>query len=193
MSLGSAILGRSKGAQPIRKLSRTVQPTGRERTFEEHELIVSKTDLKGRLTYTNDVFLRVSGYEEREILGAPHSVIRHPDMPRCIFKLLWDTIQDGREIFAYVVNLAKTGDHYWVFAHVTPSFDAAGAITGYHSNRRVASRGVLDRIITPLYAGLMQEETKHSDRKAGLAASTQMLHDILREKGVEYDEFILAV
>jgi len=193
MSLGSAILRRSERAPSSRKLSRTVQPTGRERTFGEDELIVSKTDLKGRLTYVNALFLSISDYDEREILGAPHSVIRHPDMPRCIFKLLWDTLQDGRELFAYVVNMAKTGDHYWVFAHVTPSFDAAGAVVGYHSNRRVASRGVLENTIEPLYRSLLQEEAKHSDRKAGLAASTRILHDILREKGVEYDEFILAV
>ncbi|WP_237051414.1 PAS domain-containing protein [Magnetospirillum sp. ME-1] len=105
-------------------------PSGRERTFAHDELIVSKTDPKGRLTYVNDVFLTVSGYTESEVMGKPHSVIRHPEMPRCVFKLLWDTIADGREIFAYVNNMAKNGDNYWVFAHVTPNFDAAGQIIG---------------------------------------------------------------
>lgn len=91
-------------------------PTGVERRFGEDELIVTKTDLKGRITYCNEVFVRMSGYTEQECLGEPHNIIRHPDMPRCVFKLLWDTIQGGQEIFAYVLNLSKNGDHYWVLA-----------------------------------------------------------------------------
>ena len=121
-------------------LRRPVRPTGVERTFGQDEIIVSKTDLKGRITYANRVFLQVAGYTEREVLGAPHSLIRHPDMPRSVFQLLWDTIQGGREVFAYVVNLAKNGDHYWVLAHVTPTFDDAGKIVGYHSMRRLPAR-----------------------------------------------------
>ena len=96
--------------------------TGVERTFGEDEIIVSKTDLTGRITYANDVFLRISGYAEAEVLGQPHSIIRHPGTPRAVFSLLWRTIESGREIFAYVVNRAKNGDHYWVLAHVTPTF-----------------------------------------------------------------------
>lgn len=73
--------------------------TGVERHFDEHEIIVSKTDLKGRITYANDTFLRVAGYRENEILGQPHSIIRHPDMPRCVFVLLWQTIEAGSRDF----------------------------------------------------------------------------------------------
>ena len=114
-----------------------VRPTGVERTFGEDEIIVSKTDAKGIIRYANGVFLRVSGYEEADVLGQPHNIIRHPEMPRCIFRLLWDTIASGEEIFAYVLNLAADGAHYWVFAHVTPSFGPRGEIIGYHSNRRL--------------------------------------------------------
>lgn len=74
-----------------------ILPSGRERHFKPEELIVSKTDLKGRITYANEVFLRLSDYSEKEVLGQPHSLIRHPDMPRCIFKLLWDRIRRGRK------------------------------------------------------------------------------------------------
>ena len=77
-----------------------VAPSGRESPFGEDEIIVSKTDLKGRITYANDVFLRVSAYSLNEVVGAPHSIIRHPEMPRCVFKLFWDTIAAGKEIFA---------------------------------------------------------------------------------------------
>ena len=129
----------------------TIRPTEVERTFKENEIIVSKTDLKGIITYANRTFLEVAMYSEEEVLGQPHSMIRHPDMPRCVFKFLWDTIASGKEIFAYVKNMAKNGDHYWVFAHVTPTFDSEGKIIGYHSNRRCPERNQV-RIFDDLFA-----------------------------------------
>lgn len=171
-------------------MARDTLLTGVERYFDEDEIIVSKTDLKGRLTYCNDVFLRIAGYTEKECLGQPHSMIRHPHMPRSIFKLLWDTIQDGREIFAYVVNRCKNGDHYWVSAHVTPSRDGAGNIVGYHSNRRVPDRKIVEGMIMPFYEELLAEEQRHANRKDGLAASTEMVTKLLEEKNMQYDEFI---
>jgi PAS domain S-box-containing protein len=170
-----------------------VTPSGRERTFSSNELIVSKTDPKGRLTYVNDVFLSVSGYAESELIGQPHSIIRHPDMPRCVFKLLWDTVSAGKELFAYVNNLSKNGDNYWVFAHVTPSLDEAGQIVGYHSNRRVPEKAALEKI-KPLYAQLLAEEARHSDRKAGLEASWAMLHRAVADAGFDsYGRFVFAI
>jgi len=164
--------------------------TGVEQFFDEEEIIVSKTDLKGRLTYTNDVFLRIAGYSEADCLGQPHSMIRHPNMPRCIFGLLWETIQDGREIFAYVINRCKNGDHYWVLAHVTPSRDSGGHIIGYHSNRRLPDRRTLEGSIMPLYKDLLKEEQRHNNRKSGLQASTGMVHSLLSEAKMDYDEFV---
>lgn len=167
--------------------------TGTELFFNDDEIIVSKTDLKGNLTYCNNVFLRLAGYTEKECLGQPHSKIRNPKMPRSIFYLLWNTIQSGKEIFAYVVNRSANGDHYWVLAHVTPSKDSQGNITGYHSNRRVPDRTILDTTIIPLYARLLAEEQKHSDRKSGLEASTAMINALLEENGMEYDEYIAGL
>lgn len=164
--------------------------TGVERFFDDNEIIVTKTDLKGRITYCNDVFQRLAGFSEPESLGQPHSIIRHPAMPRCVFGLLWDTIQDGRDIFAYVINRAKNGDHYWVNAHVSPSFDSSGATIGYHSNRRVPDRRVLDSAIIPLYKDLLAEEQRHASQKDGLRASTEMVASFLQEKNLPYDELI---
>ena len=183
---------RARPAAP-RKLSRTVEPTGRAVTFDRDEIIVSKTDLTGRITYANRVFQRVAGFDERELLGAPHSIIRHPDMPRCVFKLLWDMLAEGREVFAYVKNLARNGDHYWVFAHVTPSLDSGGTTIGYHSNRRVPEQRVVEETIVPLYRTLLEEEGRHQDRKAGMASATGMLLGLLEEKGVGYDELVLSL
>lgn len=169
-----------------------ITPTGREAPFHEHELIVSKTDLKGRITYCNDVFLRVAGYREREVIGAPHSLIRHPDMPRCVFKLLWNTIESGGEIFAYVVNMARNGDHYWVLAHVTPSRDKAGNIVGYHSNRR-KPRPEAVASIQSLYAQLKAVEDAPSNRKDGMQTAYDELSSLLAKKEVSYDRFVLSL
>lgn len=166
--------------------------TGVERTFDVDEFIVSKTDLKGRITYANNVFLRVAGYTEAEVLGQPHNMIRHPHMPRCVFRLLWERIQAGREIFAYVVNAAKNGDHYWVLAHVTPSFDRDNNIIGFHSNRRRPSPQQIETV-RPIYEALLKEEGRFEDRRAGLAASSSMLGKMLEEKGMDYDVFALSI
>ncbi|MFN8586893.1 MAG: PAS domain-containing protein [Candidatus Eisenbacteria bacterium] len=170
----------------------TVPLSGREVTFGQDELIVSKTDLKGHITYANHVFQRVSGYTEAELMGQPHNLIRHPGMPSCVFKLLWDTLQDGREIFAYVLNQARNGDEYWVFAHVTPSFDKNGRCVGYHSNRRVPYPDALPKV-KDLYAGLVAEERRHSNLHEGMSASMGMVTGLLQQKGQSYAEFVFSL
>jgi PAS domain S-box-containing protein len=172
--------------------SNTIVPSGVERTFAEDEIIVSKTDLNGRLTYVNDVFLRVSSFTEQEALGQPHSFIRHPEMPRAVFKLLWDTIKSGEEIFAYVVNLAKNGDHYWVLAHVTPTIGASGQIVGFHSNRRSPERSGVEAARS-VYRALIQEERRHSDPRKGLEASYQLFTALLEKAGKSYGEYVWSI
>jgi PAS domain S-box-containing protein len=173
-------------------MASAVQPTGRECPYDENELIVTKTDLKGHIIYANDVFLRLSKYPTKEVMGAPHSLIRHPDMPRCIFKLLWDTIQAKREIFAYVVNMAQDGDHYWVFAHVTPTLDSQNNVVGFHSNRRKPKPEQVEKI-KELYGVLRTEERRHENRKDGMNRGYDLLTKMLKDKGLEYDEFIFSV
>ena len=165
--------------------------SGAERFFDSDALIVSKTDLKGRILYSNRLFADLAGYEEAELIGAPHSIIRHPHMPRAVFRLLWERIAGGREIFAYVINRSRNGDHYWVFAHVTPSHDLDGTITGYHSSRRAPRREAIDKI-APLYRHLLDIEGGQSDRKLGLQASFAVFQDMLARDQVGYDEFIFS-
>lgn len=169
-----------------------LQPTGVERPYGVEELIVSKTNLKGHITYANNVFLRLAQYSAEEVIGAPHSLIRHPDMPRSVFKLLWDTIQAKKEIFAYVLNMAKNGDHYWVFAHVTPTLDANRNVTGFHSNRRKPDPAQIDKV-KPLYAQILAEEKRHDSRKEGMLRGFDCLVDVLKSKGVDYDEFVFSL
>jgi PAS domain S-box-containing protein len=173
-------------------MARMIRPTNNERFFKADEIIVSKTDLTGRIVYANEVFIRISGFSESELLGQQHSIIRHPDMPRAVFKLLWDKIQGQEEIFAYVKNIAKNGDHYWVLAHVTPSHDLRGQVVGFHSNRRVADREALKRVV-PLYAELLRIEAGHRNGKEALAASTRHLLDFVNAKQISYDELVLSL
>jgi PAS domain S-box-containing protein len=169
-----------------------IKPTGVERKLAEEDIIVSKTDPTGRITYVNQTLLEISDFTEEDLIGQQHSIVRHPQMPRCVFKLMWETIQSGQEIFAYVVNLTKFGDHYWVFAHVTPTFDLDGSIIGFHSNRRSPDRkGV--QSAEALYKILLEEEQRHTDRRKGMLSATELLQSMLADKGTEYDQFVMSL
>ena len=170
----------------------TVRPTGVHRTFPADELIVSKTDPRGVITYANDVFLRVSGYPLEQVLGQPHNLIRHPDMPRAEFKLLWDTLAGGQEIFAYVNNLAADGADYWVLAHVTPSHGPDGKLVGYHSSRRSPSPRAVARVL-PLYGQLLAEERRQPNGRAAVEASSRLLTSVVAGLAPSYEEFIWSV
>ncbi|GAA4364082.1 PAS domain-containing protein [Nocardioides caricicola] len=165
------------------------EPTGVERHLGIDDVIVTKTDLKGRITYANDVFCDICAMTEVDLLGQPHNVIRHPEMPRGVFHLLWSTVTRGHEIFAYVVNLAADGAHYWVLAHVTPSFDATGRVVGYHSSRRKADAAVVAQL-RPLYRRLLDEEARHTRAGDAAEAGVTLLQRILDEQGLTYERFI---
>jgi PAS domain S-box-containing protein len=178
--------------EQVRRSRTAVRPTGVERTFAPHELIVSKTDTRGVITYANDVFLRVGAYALDEVVGRPHNLIRHPEMPRAVFKLLWDTLSARRELFAYINNLAADGANYWVLAHVTPSYGAGGQVVGYHSNRRApAPRAVA--AVRPIYARLLAEERRHPDARAAVAASSALLDELVAERAPSYEDLVWSI
>ena len=154
-----------------------------EIVFDEHELIVSMTDAKGTIIYVNDIFCDIAGYERSELLGQPHNMIRHPGMPRTIFKLLWDTVLSGKSIYAYVKNKTKNGNYYWVKAFVTPIMED-GKLVKIASYRRPISSFVKSEI-SKLYAELIEHE-KHNR----LEDTFQFFLDYLDERGLEYDQFV---
>jgi PAS domain S-box-containing protein len=172
-------------------MKRHITPTSVERVMREDDFIVSMTNMKGIITYCNRIFIEFSGYNDSELLGTQHNIIRHPDMPRAVFKLLWDKIQNREECFAYVKNMAKDGSFYWVFTNVTPTFDPAGNISGYFSVRRKPKRGGV-QTATAVYAAMLEAEKKAGPANA-IAAATKVLVDILNEKGLSYDELVLAI
>lgn len=158
-----------------------------ELRMKSGEFIVSKTDLNGNITYGNQTFIEMSGYSESELLNAPHNILRHSEMPKLIFKFLWERIREREGIYAYVKNKTKNGDYYWVFAYVTPSFDPSGKRIGYYSVRRAPKPKAIEQI-EPLYRELLNAE-----RSGGLHASQTLLSNVLREKGVTYDQFVLGL
>ena len=162
-------------------------PNEKEKILTADDFIVSKTDLKGQIIYGNKSFIKISGYSDKELLGAPHSILRHPDMPNIIFKLLWGRILKKEEIFAYVKNLTKDGSFYWVFANVTVTTDNNGIIRDFHSARRKPSTKSM-QVIPSLYQELLAIE-----KKEGLEASKKLLEEKLEEERKTYDEFILAL
>ena len=158
-----------------------------EKVMNSGDFIVSKTDTKGNITYCNEIFMDMSGMTEKELLGRPHNIVRHPDTPRAVFQLLWNKVQNKEEIFAYVKNSASDGGYYWVYANVTPSYDQSGNTIGYYSVRIKPNDNALS-IIKPIYKKMTELESS-----SGIDASMSYLTNLLEEKGVSYDEFIIAI
>lgn len=155
-----------------------------QKEVDENAFLVSKTDTHGRITYCNEPFLKIVVATEKELLGKPHNIIRHPDMPRIIFKILWDHITKQNEVFAYVKNRSFDDSYYWVFANITASVDQNGKTIGYYSVRRKPNQKALD-IIIPLYKDLLEAE-----KTGGMKNSQKLLDDVLVQKKLGYDEFV---
>lgn len=155
--------------------------------LEKETLITSKTDLKGCITYANYDFIKYAGYTLEQLIGKPHNMVRHEDMPKTVFKYLWDYIKEGKEIFAFVKNKSKNGDFYWVFANATPSKNISGEIVGYYSVRRKPNELAIKNI-EELYSKLLEIE-----KKEGLNAACAQLQGFCDEKQKSYNELIFAL
>ncbi|PPD28896.1 MAG: aerotaxis receptor Aer [Methylomonas sp.] len=170
-----------------------ITPSQNEVVLRKNDFIVSKTDNVGRLTYCNPIFIEFSGYTEIELLGKQHNVIRHPDMPRAVFNLLWNTVRSGKEFMGYVKNLCKDGSYYWVYATVTPSYAPCNPgiepeIIGYFSVRRKPDIAKL-ALIQDLYRDMLIAE-RREDRRDTIAAGMAVLNNVIQAKGKTYHEFI---
>ena len=160
-----------------------IVPRNIEHDVAEDEILCSKTDLKGRFTYANQAFLMISQYPELEVIGAPHSKVRHPDMPRGIFRLLWETIASGNEFYGYIKNMSADGGYYWVLATVTVDRSSEGEITGYYSVRRRPRRDAL-ATVDAIYAQMRSAEQKvGSSQQPG--AGLECLRKLILERGVQ--------
>jgi PAS domain S-box-containing protein len=161
------------------------EPIDKEILLDPKRYIVSKTDPKGIIEYGNDYFVEISGYSETELVGQPHNIIRHPDMPKITFKMMWDRIQRRENFMALVKNLSKEGFYYWVVTEFETKLDPlTNEIIGYTAFRKAAPRDAI-RKIEPLYGKLLEIE-----KIGGMDASEKYLKGYLEERNVTYDDFI---
>lgn len=163
------------------------QPTiiDKEVVWDKSRVIMSKTDHRGIIEYANEVFVDVCGYEDYELMGQPHSIIRHPDMPKVLFKVLWENLKLGGNFHAVVKNLAKSGRYYWVVTDFESTKNEDGEITHYFGRRRAVPQEIITNYIEPLYKKLLQIE-----KASGVEYSEKYLIGFLEEKNRSYVEYI---
>ena len=169
----------------------TITPTNNQHSLSNNEFIVSKTDARGRITYANRTFMKIAGYPESQLLGVQHNIVRHPDMPRGVFRFLWNTLEQGNEFFGFVKNMCANGDFYWVFANVTPDYDRNSNLQGYFSVRRKPSPKAVETI-EPIYREMLaieQRATVSSAPDESIAYLTQ----VLEQQGTPYEELVLSL
>ena len=168
-----------------------ITPTQQEIRVADDDLIVSKTDATGRLTDVNRTFMRISNFPEHALLGQQHNIVRHPDMPRGVYRLMWETLKAEREFFGVIKNMTADGDFYWVFANVTSDRDQGGAVSGYFSVRRAVSPSAV-AATAELYA-----QMRHIELKSGPAtapeASLAWLRRTLAERQTTYERLVLGL
>ncbi len=172
----------------LKSLSKIDAPkniTNNEKKLGDNDFIVSKTDIKGKIIYCNEIFTEMAGYPASSLMGANHNLIRHPDMPRIAFKVAWDLIQDKKEFFGFVKNLSANGGYYWVFAYITADLDTSGRIISYTSVRRKPPQSAIDAI-APIYKLLIDAE-----KSGGMDASGKLLNNFLAENKIGYDELVI--
>ena len=162
-----------KAGKRLSKLDATKHIKNDEKVMGEDDFIVSKTDTKGFITYVNRIFVDMAGWSRAELIGANHNIIRHPDMPKIAFKIVWDLISSKQEFFGFVKNLRKDGGYYWVLAYITADEDLNGNIIGYTSFRKKPSRKAIETI-TPIYQALVDAE-----KSGGMQASYELLKKTL--------------
>ncbi len=167
-------------------MKKPVQPTPKdtEITISPKKTIVSRTDEKGIIRFVNDYFMEIAGYKENELVGFAHNVIRHPDMPKIIFKLLWDELKKGNDMRAIIKNLAKDGRYYWVITNFHTLYDEDGKIIGYYARRKAVPQYVKEEV-TKLYKTLSALE-----EQGGMEASEKYLKQWLNEHNTTYQDYV---
>ncbi len=167
-----------------------ITPTSHRRNLGPEDFIVSKTDTKGRITYANRIFMEICGFPESELLNVQHNIIRHPDMPRGVFRFMWDTLKAGDEFLGFAKNLCSDGGYYWVFANITPDYGKDGKLQGYYSVRRQPPQSALD-VLIPVYKEMLAIE-KHSSAKEAPEKSIAYLVDVVGQVGAKsYNSLVL--
>ena len=175
-----------------RAVSSSISIIDEEVCMADEEFIVSKTDLRGYITYANRTFMEIALYSEKQILNTNHNIIRHPDMPKGVFKFVWLTIKKEKEFFGFVKNLRRDGRYYWVFANITPEYDEKGKLSGYLSVRRKPPTSAITAI-EPIYQQMLQIEKSESSDKMAEQKSIEFLQQQLEKLNVKYQDLVISL
>ena len=162
-------------------------PIDEEIILDPNKNIMSKTNPKGIIEYANEYFMAISGYEEFELMGQPHNVIRHPDMPKVIFKIMWEELRNGNNMYAFVKNLAKDGRYYWVIVNFEIQYDEDGEIRSYYAHRKAAPAHAIVRI-SKLYKKLRAIEINQN-----VSVAYKYFKGLLEEEKMNYDDYIASI
>ena len=162
------------------------EPIEKEVLLDPTKVIMSKTDYKGVIQYANDYFVSICGYQEYELMGKPHNIIRHPDMPKVIFKFMWERLFKGENIHAAVKNLTKDGGYYWVITTFETTYDEVGNIKAHYA-RRKAIPPKAKKPFEELYAKILKIE------KQDIKVAEKYFFSLIEESGMSYDELFLSI
>ncbi len=168
----------------------SITPTNHEKKLGTNDFIVSKTDTSGRITYSNRIFMKICGFSESDLLGVQHNIIRHPDMPRGVFRFMWDTLKSGEEFFGFAKNLCSDGSFYWVFVNITPDYDKEGKLKGYYSVRRNPPESAI-KILTPIYKEMLAIERQSSTKEAPSKSLAYLVDTVNSTGAANYNNFVL--
>jgi PAS domain S-box-containing protein len=157
---------------------------GNEIEVRDVDIVVSKSDEEGVITYGNPIFFKLSGYDKSELVGSPHSILRHPDMPKTIFAFLWEALKANKEVKTFVKNRSKNGDFYKVFAVIRPALNPDGSLRNYTSTRKRSNPKAWE-YIEPFYRKLREIEESEGIEKA----KEEVLNFVKEHGGSSLDDF----
>ena len=161
------------------------EPKNEEIILDPKKYLLSKTDAYGNIEYCNSYFTQISGYREEELIGKPHSIVRHPDMPGALFFMLWEHLHSRKNMYIIVKNLAKDGRYYWIATDFNIRINKAiDELEGFFAYQKAAPKHAVERL-EPLY-----ERLHRIEEESGLEASYKYLTNYLEDRGESYDQFI---
>ncbi|MBO1884813.1 PAS domain-containing protein [Capnocytophaga sp. Marseille-Q4570] len=163
-------------------------PINQEVVWDKTKTIISKTDKFGNITDVNQTFVDVCGYTANELIGKPHNIIRHPDMPKIIFKITWDNILAGRNFHAIIKNLSKSGKYYWVITDFEVGRNIMNEVVSITARRRAIPDYVVTDHIEPLYQTLLKLE-----KIGDMPLSNRYFKGFLEKQGKSYIEYVMSI
>lgn len=156
--------------------------------MDRSEKIISKTDKQGNILKINDTLVKYAGYSEKELLGSPHNIIRHQDMPKIAFRLLWVKLYDGQTVNAFVKNRSKNGDFYWVYATVSPNINPrTGEVDSFYSIRKAPNKEAVDQL------EVIYKLLKDTEEQKGYEEAKALLKAVLDANGMKFCDLMQRV